>query len=272
MWKRKIQRSGELIYASLTKLKWLVSDFRIDTAAFAQGTRMEGSAGIELAVPPFAKASVRGAVDGVRADWAADARALHQVLELVVKKLGKLPSLERGDLIREGEWFRWHRGLKLGVGHADGDPALNALIAVDRERIGPGSSSAGLLLNGSAGFVLDPYASDAIRNAVGNRSGSGTERLLNWLIELAERSEADPEASWNTILSQVQSAPRSARTALDMYGLFARDGWLAPYLAEPLMHQAPCEGIAKASFLAVGDEEAVMFASPLFIRSSPLPD
>lgn len=271
MWKRKKRQGGEIVYLSRQKLEWLMASFGIRVRAWPS-REVEGGATVEVALPPFAKASLGGRLQGAGTEWAGDASLVHEALEQVLKHLRRLPDLERGDLIREGEWFRFHRNLKFGVGHADAEPAVNALVAVDRSPLPAGSPQPALLMNGSVAHVLDPYATEELRSAKGSRSGSGTDRLFNWLEEVRRRGEDDPGASWRAVVSASREAPKGSDTVVDMYRLFSREDWLAPFLAEPLMHGAPCEGVARASFISIGDEGAIVMGSPLFVRLSPLPD
>jgi hypothetical protein len=271
MWKRK-QPPAEFVYLSLNKLKWLAGDAGVKTSVFGPVVEVEKSAAAELGVPSVGTVSLGRRVQGTRNDWGMDARALRDVLAKVMRRLPKLPDLERGDLVREGGYFSFHRNLKFGVGHSDAGPPVKALIAVDRIPLPYGSPRPGLLMNGSVAHVLDPYATDELRAAASSRSGSGTERLFNWLEEVRGAEEAQPAASWSTILSHGETPPPKSEIAMDMYRLFASEDWLAPYLAEPLMHGGPCEGVARASHISIGDEGAVVMGSPLFIRLSPLPD
>jgi hypothetical protein len=193
-------------------------------------------------------------------------------LEKVVRRLGHLPNLEAGETVGEGGWFRFRRNLRFGVGHSDVGVQIKALIVVDRERIPVGLSVPGLMMNGSITHVRPPYATDELRTAPGSRSGSGTERLFNWLEEVRRLREEDPRADPQAVLAALGSPPRGTATALSMYRLFAEESWMASYLAEPLMHGAPCEGVGRASFVAVGEDATVVMGSPLYIRECPLPD
>jgi hypothetical protein len=271
MWKRK-RRPTEYVYLSVEKLRWLASGLGVPTTLLAPMTEIEAGGGAEVGLSPLGKISLEGRVKKVEIDWGQEARAVSEVLEKVQRRLGRLPDLERGDLIREGGWFKFHRDLKFGVGHADAGPPIKALVVVDRTSMPLNSLNPGLLLNGSIAHVLDPYATDELRAENSSRSGSGTERLFNWLEEVRQKEEAGPEASWGMILSRSEMTPPKTQAALDMYHLFAQEEWLAPFLAEPLMHGGPCEGIARASYLDLDDERSVVMGSPLFIRYAPLPN
>jgi len=267
---RKKRPYGDFVYASQRKLNWLAAQSGISTRRSGHMSKVEGRAAVEAGVPSVAKVSAEGRRQETQAEVGAGERAVVELIEKVRRKLGTLPDLENGDLIQEGEWFQFHRPLKFGVGHSDAGPPLKALVVVDREPVPMESLAPGLLMNGSVAHVLDPYATEELRSAPGSRSGSGTERLFNWLEELRQELEAAPGIPMQAVLSQMEEAPRDARTALDMYGLFAREEWLKPYLAEPLMHGALCEGVAQGSFIAIGEEGTVVMGSPLYVRIAPL--
>jgi len=267
---KKKRPFGDYVYVSRRKLSWLAAEGGIRLTFPGPTSETESGAAVEAGLPSVARLSVGGRRHGTETESGAEERTVYELIERVEKKMGRLPDLERGDLIREGEWFRFHRPLKFGVGRSDAGPPLKALVAVDRSPVPIESLLPGLLMNGSVAHVLDPYATAELRSAPGNRSGSGTERLFNWAVELAERLEAEPGVSVRALLPQLGEPRRRTRAALDMYGLFASEDWLKPYLAEPLMHGAICEGIAQASFIAIGEERTVVMGTPLYVRIAPL--
>lgn len=264
---RKKRATGSFVYVSRRKLEWLAAQAGVD-AGTARVTTERGAA-VELGVPSVAKLSATARRQETVAA-ADETRATVETIERVLRGMRGIPDLENGDLVSDGEWFRFHRRLKFGVGRADAGPPLKALVVVDQKAVPLESLAPGLLLNGSVAHVLDPYATEDLRSAPGSRSGSGTERLFNWLEELRRGLEANPGDDLRNVVDRVRGVPRSARTALDMYGLFAREDWLASYLAEPLMHGALCEGVAQASFTAISEEGTVVMGSPLYIRVAPL--
>ncbi|MGN6276459.1 MAG: hypothetical protein ACTHNP_11120 [Solirubrobacterales bacterium] len=270
MWRRRKQVPGNLVYLSEAKLYGLAAHLEVRTDRIEPNLQFERTGGGRIGVPPMADLSGKATVKGERVDPGAEERFLLQVLEKVLARLGEMPDLEKQEDILEGELFRFHRNLKFGVGHSDAGPPIKALVVVDAEPIPRDLTTSGLLMNGSIAYVRDPYATDELRETPGSRSGSGTERLFNWLDEARRAWEADPPANMRTILSRTAGPPRGSTDATDMYWLFADEGWLAGHLAEPLMHGAPCEGVARASFIAPGEESLVVMGSPLFIRVAPL--
>jgi hypothetical protein len=123
--------------------------------------------------------------------------------------------------------------------------------------------------------VRPPYATEELRNAPGSRSGSGTGHLFIWLDAARRALEADPKANLDEIEAppfRGDDPPRSSTVALDMYGLFAQERWMSPHLSRPLVHGAPCEGVAQASFIAVSEETTLVMASPLYLRVRSLSD
>lgn len=260
---------GDLVYLSERKLYTLAASSGVRTDRLEPKLAFEGTGGGRIGIPPV-DLSAKASVKGERVDPGAEDRSLLELLEKVLARSSKVADLEKQEDILEGEFFRFHRKLKFGVGHSDAGPRIKALVAVDAEPVPLDLTTSGLLLNGSIAYVRDPYATDELRETPGSRSGSGTERLFNWLDEARRAWEADPPADMRAILARTAGNPRGTTTAIEMYRLFAQEDWLAGHLAEPLMHGAPCEGVACASFIAPGEETLVVMGSPLFIRVTPL--
>jgi len=207
----------------------------------------------------------------VHTDPVRPARATNQLLEQIVEVLAAngLPDLERNERgIFEGKWFRFHRNLRFGVGTDDSTHSVQALVAVDREPVPHTMPIPALLMNGSPAHMLPPYREGlAGRNA--SRSGSGTGRLFIWLDAVRQALEADPSSMPSAIeipAFRSDRPPRDAHTAIEMYELFARDAWLDTPLFPRLLHGAPCEGVAQASFVAVHGDRTLVMGSPLYIR------
>jgi hypothetical protein len=268
MWRRRRQAPGELIYLSDTKLYAWAAALGIKSDHTAS-IELEGTAGARIKAPPL-DVSAQRRVQKTQVDPGAEVRAKVELLERVLARLDKPANLEKNEDILEGDLFCFHRFLRFGVGYSDAGPPIKALVVVDGEPVPRNFSRLGLLMNGSIGHVWDPYATDELRMAEGSRSGSGTERLFNWLDESRRAWEDDPVANLRTILSRTERPPHGADNAIEMYELFARRDWLGKYLAEPVMHGAPCEGVARASFIAPGEGMTVVMGSPLYIRISPL--
>jgi hypothetical protein len=270
MLRRRKRAPGELVYLSERKLHGLAADLRVDAGRLEPEVEFERSAGAQVKVPPLGGLSAQGRVRGTRNDPLAGARAEVELLDAVLDRLGRLPDLEKREDVLEGGFFRFERFLRFGVGHSDRGPAIKALIAVDREPVPRDLSRTGLLMNGSIVHVRDPYATEELRAAPGSRSGSGTERLFNWLDEARRAWEENPPAPMREIAARTQGPPRGTDDAIAMYRLFAEGGWLDEFLAEPVRRGAPCEGVARASFIAPGEEMTIVMGSPLYIRIAPL--
>jgi hypothetical protein len=262
---------GELIYLSERKLEALAPQLGIKATSLRPKSAT-GEARMGLEVPNLAGVNLGARIEGEPFDPGFRQRFTWKTLQRAEKRMGSIPSLENGDLIQEGNWFYLRRRVKVGVGHCDSMPSIRALVVVDSEPVSAGTTP-GLLLNGSILHVLDPYASDTLRTTTGDRSGSGTDRLFNWLEEVRRSWEEEPQANLRQVVKRIGLAPRGTETALSMYDLFAREEWLAPYFAEPLMHGMFCEGIAQASLVCIGEDRAVVMGSPLFLRRcSPATD
>lgn len=198
---------------------------------------------------------------------------LFRLLDDVVAKLGgnRLPDLEAGDNIREGEWFRLHRQLRAGVGCADSHQSVKALVVADEFPVPEGLSIPRLLMTGSVAHVRHPYATDELRNAPGSRSGSRTDQLFLWLVDAWEALEGDPRSGLAAVAASGARPPRDPWVAMSMYDLFTREGWMDPDPLPRLSIVAPCEGVAQASFVAVDENTTLVMASPLFVRIRALP-
>lgn len=270
---------GDLVYLSERKLLNLAVHFGLKTGGLKADVDVEGSAGLSAGIPGVGKVSAKGSVRAEHTDPARRLRAVAKLLDEVVERLGgeRLPNLDSGEDVREAGWFRFHRRLRFGVGHADVAESLRALIVVDREHVPAGLAVPGLLLNGSLAHVLAPYGSDELVEAGGARSGSGTDHLFAWLDNARRALELDPNAD----LDQIDASPfkprdrtelRNTDVALDMYRLFAEERWVDLSVVPRLLHAAPCEGVAQASFVAVGEDTTVVMGSPLFLRIRALPE
>lgn len=264
-WRRRAS-PGDLVYASTGKLYAHGAQVGLRTRSLEPRVELSGEAGMQATLPPVAGAAAKGAARAVQVDPGKDERLLHRHLESMVGRLGHLADLEASDPVHEGQWFSFRRRLSFSVGHADAEPAVNALIVVDAERESQAPSVPGLLMNGSVAHVRAPYATEELRQAKGVRSGSGTDRLFIWLEEVRRQWEASPEADLRTIRERTRVGARSAEVAHDMYSLFCREDWLTNHFAEPVLIGAFCEGVARASFVAVGEERTVVMGSPLYAR------
>lgn len=268
---------GDLIYCSLRKLWNLAVYFGLQTGAPAPGILLEHEAGVSAGIPSLGEISARRKTRRERTDPATSERATAQLLDRVLSELarGGLPDIEAADSEpMEGGWFRFHRRVRFGVGHADSIDSVRALLVVDETHVPDGLSTPGLLLTGAIAHVLPPYASEEMREAPGSRSGSGTDHLFVWLDRAREALEADPGADLDAIDASPFRAghpPRDAKVAHDMYGLFTEAGWHELPVVPRLLRGAPCEGVAQASFIAVDGETTLLMGSPLYIRVRALP-
>jgi hypothetical protein len=270
--RRRLSAGGDLVYLSERKLRQLALDFKVRTGLFDGEFVVGGEASLDAGVPPVGRVSAKGSIQANYSDPAARQKAIARQLDAVVGKLGgdRIPSLEAGDDgIREGKWFRFHRQLRFGIGHADAFPDFKALIVVDERQVSRGPSTPRLLMNGSVAHVLDPYATEEMRNAPGSRSGSSSDHLFIWLDEARRVLEEDPGADLGRFGSEYfgkNLPPRDTNTAMEMYGAFAEERLTGPPVFPRLLNGGPCEGVAQVSFVAVNATDTLVLASPLFVR------
>jgi len=268
---RKRSSPGDLIYLSTRKLYGCAAQLGVETEVALPDLSFERGVEGRLSLPPVA-VSAGATRAGGYTDPGWEEQVLHDHLARVVARLGELPSLEDAAAVREGGWFRFHRPLRFGVGHADANPSIKALVAVDSTQVPRGSPVPGLLMNGSIAHVRDPYATDELRAAPGCRSGSGSDRLFIWLEEMRLAWEEEPEASLRSIFARTGSPAKDGTTAWEMYGAFSESPDIAAHMAEPLMHEMTCEGVGQASFVATTEEITLVMGSPLYIRRRPPED
>ena len=272
MLRRRSVPPGDLIYLSERKALGVAVQLGLKTGSLAASLDLEGTGGVAAGIPAVAQASGSVTVRGRREDPAAQRRQFEELVAQIVRGLERsgLPDLEANEEgLREGGWFRFHRRLRFGVGTDDSTHSVRALVAVDQQPVEALLPIAGLLMNGSPAHVLPPYGSEELRNAPGSRSGSGTGRLFIWLDAVRRALDEDPGVDPAAVtVPAFESArpPRDAETAISMYRLFADDGWLQAPRFPQLLHGAPCEGVAQASFIAVDEEMTLVMASPLYIR------
>jgi hypothetical protein len=268
---------GDLVYLSERKLSSLSAQLGVRTGSFESRVDIEGTGGVSAHLPPMAQVSAQATVRAAHTDPGKRERVVARQLQRVVRRLGgkRLPDLEISERVREAGWFRFHRNLRFGVGCDDSTETIKAFLAVDQTHVPRDQSVTGLLMNGSLAHVLPPYSTAELRNGTGSRSGSATGALFIWLDAVRRELEANPMADIQTIdipSLHMGGSPRHPDTAISMYGLFSRDGWLDSPQFPQLFHGAPCEGVAQASFIAAGEETTVVMASPLYIRVRALPN
>lgn len=275
---RRLSAGGDLVYLSERKLRQLALDLKVRTGSFDGEFVVGGEAGLDAGVPSVGQVSAKGSVQASYSDPAARQKAIARQLDAVVAKLGgdHIPNLESGDDgIREGKWFRFHRQLRFGIGHADAIPDFKALIVVDERPVSGDSLTPRLLMNGSVAHVLDPYATEEMRSAPGSRSGSSSDHLFIWLDEARRVLEENPSADLGRLGSEYFNKdlpPRNTNRAMEMYEGFARERPTEPAIFPRLLNGGPCEGLAQASFVAVNTTDTLVMASPLFVRVRALPE
>jgi hypothetical protein len=276
--RRRLSAGGDLVYLSERKLRQLALDLKVRTGSFDGEFVVGGEAGLDAGLPSVGQVSAKGSVQASYSDPAARQKAIARQLDAVVAKLGgdHIPNLESGDGgIREGKWFRFHRQLRFGIGHADAIPDFKALIVVDERPVSGDSLTPRLLMNGSVAHVLDPYATEEMRSAPGSRSGSSSDHLFIWLDEARCVLEENPSADLGRLGSEYFNKdlpPRNTNRAMEMYEGFARERPTEPAIFPRLLNGGPCEGVAQVSFVAVNTTDTLVLASPLFVRVRALPE
>lgn len=225
------------------------------------------------AVPllPGASLSIEASAKAQRVHPEQREEAIENLLDRVVRYLKKdgIADLETlsGDL-DDARWFRFHRRLRFGVGASEYDSSLRSLIMVDREAVAASDVIPGLLMFGSPGHLRPPYFSEKLANSPGGRSGSETGTLFAWLRS-ADQAFDDPQLNLDLIRAdrrlEASDAPES------MYRLFAQDDWMGNPRFPEIINHAPCEGIARATFVAPGATRTVVMASPLYVRVRAMP-
>jgi hypothetical protein len=277
--RRWAESPGDFIYVSSRKRLSLAAQLDISTGSWGPDVEVEAGTGIEAGVPP-AKVAAEGSLRAVRSDPGRSQKDIARQLDQIVKRLEKkgLPNLENGEgEVREGGWFRFHRRLRFGVGHADAMPEHKALILVDESPVPEGLAVPGLLMNGSVAHLLEPYAIEELRNSPGSRSGSGSDYLFIWLEDARRALEENPEVNLGKVTPRYLSSYRPLRdpqVAVEMYGGYALE---EPKTDDPpsfprLFAAGPCEGVAQAFYIATTEETTVVMGSPLYVRFCAIPE
>jgi hypothetical protein len=225
-----------------------------------------------------ASANVRFAQAGRRTTTRSeplDPRPRDRALEALLGRMlggpmSGLPDLDTSENgVREGEWFRFRRALRFGIGMSDSNYSVNAFVLVDQEGVDQTGFVAGLLMNGSAIHVRDPYRRDVPDDLPGQRSGSSTERLFEWLVNRDRQNEKSIEASAEAPTKPQPLRPSDAGwIAAEMYHGFARSDSLIDPRFPDIVGRGECEGVAQVSLIGTHNETTVVMASPLYVRRS----
>jgi hypothetical protein len=259
------QALGELVYLSERKLLNLGAELGIDPGWVELERTVErgGSLGV-LGLRGGGKATTRSEP----LDPRARDRALEALLERVLSRMDAMPDLDTSEAgVADDRWFRFERPLRFGIGLSDSDYSVNAFVLVDREAVPVAGFAPGLLMNGSAVHVRDPYRRDDPGDYPGNRSGSSTGRLFEWLckVDLARDEQAGAAVEFADEQGPL-SREDDGWIAVEMYRAFARsDSMTSPRFPDVLNH-ARCEGVAQVSRIATHDRTTVVMASPLYVR------
>ncbi len=262
---------AELVYVSESKLFGLARAHNLAVSWLERGTAFEGTGRLAVPLLPGTGLSVEASAKAQRVHPERREEAIENLLDRVVGSLEKdgIADLEAlsGDL-DDARWFRFHRRLRFGVGASEYDSSLRSLIIVDREAVAANDVIPGLLMFGSPRHLRPPYFSENLANSPGGRSGSETGTLFAWL-RTADQAFDDPEMNLDSIRAdrrlEASNAPES------MYRLFAEDDWMGNPRFPEIVNYLPCEGIARATFVAPGDTRTVVMASPLYVRVRAMP-
>lgn len=248
-----MQPPGDLIYVSQRKLVSLASHLGVK--------------------PHFAL------VDGFDGEETPEHRAgVERTLREVVARLDApddpLPDLDAGDgRVPDGTLFRFHRHMRIGLGMDDDMHEFRSLIVVDTTAVADGIRP-GLLMHGAPRHVRPPYHVRA-DSSPADRSGSSTGHLFRLLYALREQFDTGMPASLHEVHDPLFGEPgrgdEASWIADELYHRFAGDAWDSDPRFPHIVHPAPCQGIARASFSRSHGETTIMFASPLFIHVRPLP-
>lgn len=201
-------------------------------------------------------------------------RTLREVVARLDPPHAPLPDLDVGaGRVPDGCLFRFHRHMRIGLGMDDDTHKFRSLIVVDTTAVEGGIKS-GLLMSGAPRHVRPPYRVTADASEAG-RSGSSTGHLFRMLYAMREQFDTGMPASLHDVRDPLFAEPgrgdEASWIAAELYRRFAGDAWDSDPRFPPIVHPAPCQGIAQASFTRCHDETTIMFASPLFIHVRPLP-
>jgi hypothetical protein len=264
---------GELVYLSERKLRTTARGLGIGGRRVSKTLAVEGSARVSLPLPPVAEVAAQATARAELVEDDRRERIIERTLAKVVRALRRegLPELDGGAAeIRAGGWFRFHRDLRFGIGSTDSNEAVQALILVDRKPVEGDGGVPGLLMHGAFKHALAPYRPEEPDAAPGVSSGSASGALFTWAQQVSRALGEDPPKELDALEAAAFDQRRDeAEAAVEMYRLFAREDRMArlPQLA----NVAPCEGVARATFVASSGASTVVMGSPLYVRVQPLP-
>jgi hypothetical protein len=273
MFRRSPRDDGdELIYLSQTKLVGLAGRRGVKLSYFKTAMDAEASGSVTVPVTP-ATVSVRGSVRAERVDEQRAQRAIEKQLRNVLRAMAgdTLPDLDAPEpRLSEGHWFRFHRVLRFGIGSADHDQSLAALIMIDRDPIGLDGAVPGLLLHGAPIHLMAPYRPKQLGDPSEGRSGSGTGPLFAWLRTADALLDEDPDRSLDALETEDLERDPDPPQALaqDIYRMFTEGQGLLRL--RELQNQAPCEGVARITHISASDQGTIVMASPLYVRQRAL--
>lgn len=271
-----VQTPADLIYRSDRKLFDVADHLGVNTTWFKTTLTVSRSGKARLPIAPGTSVSASGEEQGERVGPDQERRARDRILRDVVDALERpepLPLLDdlgwKGGTPREGEWFRFRRRLRFGLGQSDSDHSVKAIVFVDAEAVDLDDGVCpGLLMTGAPVHLLEPFASAASEAPGGARSGSGTGELFRWARERNAAIRPDRRTGFTgpaAALFHANPVSDEPGTALAMYALFARDDWMAPSFGG-IDRPVTCEGVAIASLVVTQDEAGLVLGSPLYVR------
>jgi hypothetical protein len=264
---------SEYVYISERKLLALARLRGISTAWFKRHVTVEGSGRFSLPLAPGTGISGKAAAGVQRVQPDQYEHAIERLLDKVVRDLQRegVADLDAtSGTLTDGNWFRFHRRLRFGVGSAQGEPDVRALVLVDRQAVEGYSLVPSLLMFGSPGHLRPPYHSEPLETSPGARSGSSTGTLFEWLQRTRQSREVAPQADLNQLREGLSlESPEAPHV---MYDLFTQRDWMANPGFPRLLDRRPCEGLAEVSLIAADDRRTTVMATPLFVRVRQLPE
>ncbi len=260
--------TGEFVYLSERKLEQLcrTKDVKFPSRDHPP-TETDVSASVSARVPLFADA----AIEFNRKNQAGGSIDRQSGLRLALKEaVDRLESCGLAELddphvrLHRAGWFRFHRNLKFGVGSADHDYSVRALVLIDEYPVDYSETRVGLMMHGSIIHVLPPYLPDNANELEGARSGSRTGALFEWARDISESVEVSASGA-----DFPPTPSGSDEDAADMYRLLSTKDWFG---TRQLTNPAPCEGVAWVTNIAVDNDTTIVMGTPLYVRMAPFPE
>lgn len=190
--------------------------------------------------------------------------------------ISSIPSIDspyESETIGQDEWFRFHREVRFGIGHAECASDKRVFVAVDSSNDFSERAVPGLFLHGSPQHLRGRYKETLVNSASG-RSGSKSELIFALLADYQQREfEDNAEVREDIRMSEAWQKRGSSspdRVLIDVHRMYVLHGVGADPMFRRVDNRHICSGIARATSICTSGESKVVFGSPLYVCIEPV--